>query len=240
MKLTALILPALCAMLALPVLAQSVDAPPRTGPVVVELYTSQGCSSCPPADEILRDLTGRKDVLPLALHVDYWDYIGWKDQFADPAHALRQKGYAQTGGRKMVYTPQMIVMGKEDVVGAKAMKLADLITHYKQTQRTAGASIVRSGSEAVIVVSPFDKPLNGRFDIQLVRYAPLRHIEITRGENAGRALDYANVVDSWQVVATWDGQGPLRIDVPLPGDYPAAVLVQHVNHGRIVATAQVD
>ena len=82
------------------------------GPVVVELYTSQGCSSCPPADAMLHDLAARPDVIALALHVDYWDYIGWVDEFADPAYTRRQKQYAQVAGNPSVYTPQMVIGGR--------------------------------------------------------------------------------------------------------------------------------
>ncbi|MCA0872372.1 DUF1223 domain-containing protein [Seohaeicola saemankumensis] len=209
-------------------------------PVVVELFTSQGCSSCPPADALMHELATRDDVLPLALHVDYWDYIGWKDEFATPAHSARQKGYAHAGGRTMVYTPQMIVMGREDVVGAKTMKLADLIMKYHQQTPVVAASAARSDGEIAIEIEPLDSRLSGAFDVHLVRYTPLRHVDIKRGENAGRSLDYANVVDGWQVVATWDGRAPLRLDLPLAGDRPAAVLVQQTGHGPIVAAARAD
>ena len=90
----------LTAGVALPVAAEQ-------RPVVVELYTSQGCSSCPPADVMFNELAERDDVIVIALHVDYWDYIGWKDEFGDPAHADRQRAYANTAGRRSIYTPEM-------------------------------------------------------------------------------------------------------------------------------------
>ena len=96
-------------------------------PVVVELFTSQGCSSCPPADALLHELSKRDDVIPLALHVDYWDYIGWKDSFAQPAFTARQRGYAQASGRRAIYTPQMIIGGQFDVVGNRPMDVAAII-----------------------------------------------------------------------------------------------------------------
>ena len=95
--------------------------------VVVELFTSQGCSSCPPADALLDRLSSRNNVLALSLHVDYWDYIGWKDKFASPAHTARQQAYARAAGRRSVYTPQMIINGLDDVAGTAPMDVADMI-----------------------------------------------------------------------------------------------------------------
>jgi len=108
MKTVAATLALLCAFATVPDRAQAEPL------VVVELFTSQGCSSCPPADALMIELVQRKDVIGLALHVDYWDYIGWKDEYGDPSFTRRQKGYAHRAGRKMVYTPQMIVNGQEE------------------------------------------------------------------------------------------------------------------------------
>ena len=219
-----------------------VPAPAQGGPVVVELFTSQGCSSCPPADALLSELTGRPDVLPLALHVDYWDYIGWKDEFAMPGHAQRQKGYAQAAGRKMVYTPQMIVMGQEDVVGAKAMKLADLIARHKARAPLVTLKATRGGDRLTVALELPEgaaPPPGGPFDIHLVRYTPERHARITRGENAGRALDYSNIVDGWTVLGQWDGRTPGRFSTEIRGPRPAAVLVQASGHGPILGAARV-
>jgi hypothetical protein len=93
-------------------------------PVLVELFTSQGCSSCPPADALLHKLARRDDVVALALHVDYWDYIGWKDTFAKAAHSARQRAYAREAGRRMVYTPQMIINGADHVVIGRPISTA--------------------------------------------------------------------------------------------------------------------
>ena len=102
--------------------------------VVVELFTSQGCSSCPPADALLERLSGRNDVIALSLHVDYWDYIGWKDKFASLAHTKRQQAYARAGGRRSVYTPQMIVNGLDDVAGTAPMDVVDMIDRHSRRQ----------------------------------------------------------------------------------------------------------
>ncbi|MFV2038375.1 MAG: DUF1223 domain-containing protein, partial [Paracoccaceae bacterium] len=110
--------------LAAPVTAQS-------NAVLVELYTSQGCSSCPPADELLKKLDKRDNVIALALHVDYWDYLGWKDEFANPEFTKRQKSYAYMAGVRTVYTPQMVIGGVAPVVGHQEMEVADLINEMK-------------------------------------------------------------------------------------------------------------
>ncbi|KIC17553.1 DUF1223 domain-containing protein [Leisingera sp. ANG-Vp] len=233
MKLLASIVTALG--LALPVYGQT-----AAEPVVVELYTSQGCSSCPPADALLHKLAAREDVLPLALHVDYWDYIGWKDEFARPSHTQRQKGYAHVGGRRMIYTPQMIIMGQDDVVGADAMEVADAIAKHKDQPRPVSLEVERRGEELVIRLQPRVQMPDGKLVVQLVRYTPERTVSIKRGELAGRTLSYSNVVEDWAVAAEWDGAGDLEVSVAAPGDLPAAVLVQEAPFGRIIAAARAD
>ncbi len=224
---------AIWANLAAPLAAQ------ERSPVVVELFTSQGCSSCPPADAMLLELAARDDVLPLALHVDYWDYIGWKDAFADPSHTVRQKGYARAAGRDMIYTPQMIVMGQEDVVGARAMKLAELILKHMQTAPAVALSVRREGAGVAVDLRPVSGPVAGPLEVHVVRYAPRRHVEITRGENAGRSIDYANVVEGWQLLGQWDGRGAAQFTADMPqGEYRAAVLVQRAGFGPILAAAR--
>ncbi|PCJ09392.1 MAG: DUF1223 domain-containing protein [Rhodobacteraceae bacterium] len=212
----------------------------QSGPVVVELFTSQGCSSCPPADALLHRLAGRDDVLPLALHVDYWDYIGWKDQFANPAHTLRQKGYAHAGGRTMIYTPQMVIMGQDDVVGADAMELSDVIAKHRRMEPQVQLVAVREGEVLSLHLRPLVDLPQEPLMVQLVRFAPVKSIEITRGELAGRQFNYANVVEDWQQLETWDGQSELAITVPMTGAEPAAILVQQGNYGAILAAARVD
>jgi len=212
--------------------------------VVVELFTSQGCSSCPPADALMHKLAARDDVLPLALHVDYWDYIGWKDEYADPAHARRQKGYARRAGRNMVYTPQMIINGQQDIVGTDAMALADLIAGHRDAPQSVSLTATRTGRDVVIRVAPLAgvviDPQTGPFDLVVVRYALLRHANITRGENAGQMLDYANVVEAWITLGQWDGQAAVEVGFTLDSDSPAAVVVQHHDLGPIVAAVRVD
>ncbi|MDP5215872.1 DUF1223 domain-containing protein [Ruegeria sp. 2205SS24-7] len=226
----------------LAILFTSLAAPLVAGenPVVVELYTSQGCSSCPPADAMMHKLAKRDDVIGLALHVDYWDYIGWKDEYADPAHTKRQQGYARSGGRTMIYTPQMIVAGQEDVVGAREGELMGLIEAHRAAPDTAMVTATREGDAVSISVAPYEGAAQGTYMVQLVRYTPMKHASIRRGELAGHELDYANVVESWDQVGQWDGAGPVELNAALAGDLPAVVLVQAAGHGPIVAATRVD
>lgn len=217
--------------LATPIYAENV-------PVVVELFTSQGCSACPPADEMMGVLAGREDVIALSLHVDYWDYIGWKDEFADPGHAERQRAYAAVSGRRTVYTPEMIVNGVSDIVGAKPMAVATAIEDHKEEPRTVAIVVSRENEEVHIRAQALSSD-TGPMVVQMLRYQPKRVSNITRGENAGRTMHYFNVAQDWQVLQSWDGEGPLEINASAPGTHPIVVIVQAENHGPILAAAQV-
>ncbi|MEC3862283.1 DUF1223 domain-containing protein [Mesobacterium sp. TK19101] len=222
-----------CAVISL-VLAGSAQA--DSDPVVVELFTSQGCSSCPPADQLLMELGDRDDVIPLALHIDYWDYIGWKDIFAQPIFTKRQKAYARSAGRTMIYTPQMIVGGEEDIVGNRPMELADLIAKHKANPSPVGLTITRQGDDLHIVANA-KQPL-GPVDIHLVRYDPQQTVTINRGENSGLTTTYTNIVTDWQRLEPWDGQGTLDRVAQISGDAPVVVLVQKASYGSILAAAR--
>ncbi len=232
MKIAAFALAAFTALtLAAPLVAQD-------NPVVVELYTSQGCSSCPPADAILHELADRDDVIALALHVDYWDYIGWKDPFGNPAHAERQRAYAAAGGRRSVYTPEMVVQGQTDIVGAKAMALAEAISkHAQQTPRVA-IEIKRSGENLDIAAQKLGN-VSGPMTVHMLRYIPRHVTEIKRGENAGKTIENANVVEGWQVLGKWDGDTPLSMAAVVTGDKPVVVIIQAQGAGAILAAARI-
>lgn len=206
-------------------------------PVVIELFTSQGCSSCPPADALLRELADRDDVIALALHVDYWDYIGWKDSFAQPAFTQRQKQYARAAGHRTIFTPQMIVGGADHVVGSKPMKLAELIQTHSDVPEAVEITLERQGQEVVIWAEAV-AAVPREMLVQLVRYRPSAEVDITRGENAGHTFTYANIVTEWHALARWDGREPLRMTVAAPGDAPVVALVQTAGHGAILGSAR--
>ncbi|UWQ21042.1 thioredoxin family protein [Jannaschia sp. W003] len=170
-------------------------------PVVVELFTSQGCSSCPPADAMLGQLTERRDVLPLSLHVDYWDWIGWPDTFAVPAHAERQRGYAAGVGSSVLYTPQFVVGGSGIVAGAKGMALADTV----QAHLAAPREVLEIEGDT-LVMQAAGQPA----ELVMVEVEPLRRVAVPRGENAGRELVYHNIVRAWTPMGSWDGAAGRR------------------------------
>lgn len=183
-------------------------------PVVVELFTSQGCSSCPPADDMLGELAGREDVVALSLHVDYWDWIGWADTFADPAYTERQRAYAAAAGSEVVYTPQFVVGGSDAIAGAKGMALSDAIAAHSDAARDV-LRIASTDRGRVVMAMPQDLPAPAQ--LILVSILPEADIRILHGENAGRDVTYHNVVRDWTVLDDWDGTA-LTLDLPALDD----------------------
>ena len=209
-------------------------------PVVVELFTSQGCSSCPPADKLLHQLAARDGIIALALHVDYWDYIGWADSFAEPAFSARQRLYAKSGGRKMVYTPQIIVNGQDAVVGTRSLDVADLIDRHRDRPVTVALGLTRMDDGVTITLAP-EAALSGPFVVQMARYRPEETVAIKRGENAGKTLTYTNIVTDLTRLTEWDGTTPISVKASAPGDLPIVVLVQQADGlGRIEAAARLE
>lgn len=205
--------------------------------VVVELFTSQGCSSCPPADALLHDLAARDDVIALALHVDYWDYIGWKDVFGQTAHTQRQHGYAKAGKRRMVYTPQMIVNGQQDVIGNRPKDVNALITRHQAQPQTVDLSVTRQGGQ--ITVSARSLSGDAALIVQMVQFVPRNEVAITRGENAGHTFSYANVVTDLVELGRWDRNAPLALKARVSEDAHIAVILQRPGFGMIEAAALV-
>ncbi len=210
----------------------------ESGPVVVELYTSQGCSSCPPADEFLGKLAKRDDVVALSLHVDYWDYIGWKDVFASPQYTKRQHAYARAAGKRMVYTPQMVIAGQDLVVGTKPGEVGRLIKAHSQAPDQVRLTVKRIGDVIEITAEPLADGL-GDMVVQMVRFVEGETVHIKRGENAGRDLAYHNVVTEWSVLKGWNGLAPLSLSAKIPGNDQCVIIVQAAAHGLILAAARV-
>jgi hypothetical protein len=221
--------------LALVVSAAGPVAAQQPQPTVVELFTSQGCSSCPPADALFAELVQQPSVIGLAWHVDYWDYIGWADTFGAPAHTERQKAYATARGEKMVYTPQMVVNGTLDVVGSDP---ADVAMALQTGPKVSGADVTlsRDGTSLEVDVRA-DTALADGATVELVHFVPEQTVSIERGENAGRALSYSNIVVGWQRLALWDGREALNLRLEVSPDLGVAVLIQDAATHQILGAA---
>jgi len=209
------------------------NAQPR--PVVVELFTSQGCSSCPPADAYVGKLSTRADVLALSFHVDYWDDLGWRDRFALAESVKRQNLYARNLGRSSVYTPQLVVDGRDDSVGSDGKAVARALSENRD-----GVPVGVSVRDAEVLVEIGAQPGVPPSDVMLVAY--LRHAvsAIGRGENAGRTLEEFNVVRNLRTLGVWKGQTQsFRVPVAsLPSDATdVAVLVQPSGQAPIIGAA---
>jgi len=204
--------------------------------VVVELFTSQGCSSCPPADAFLGTLTADPRLLALSLHVDYWDYLGWKDKFATAKFTARQKDYAHHARDKMVYTPQMIVQGEHRMVGSRTGEVQAAIVAELAQARPTRVLLVRTGDILSIRAEPVAGE-RGPIRVQLVRFSPAENVTIERGENAGKTITYHNVVRSWQVLGKWDGTTQLNMETAVTGSTPLAIILQTDGPAEILAAA---
>jgi hypothetical protein len=211
--------------------------------VVLELYTSQGCSSCPPADALIERLSDRPDILALSLPVTYWDMLGWKDTLASEANTRRQKAYAATMGRGGVYTPQIIIDGVTDVVGSREAQVEAAIGARRADIREV--PITLSVSPGALHIAIGAVPEKGSDDSTVWLFHVLSHasVRIGAGENGGRNLDYRNVVRDVRAVALWKGQ-PLSLDIPrtdqsLPGYDSVAVFVQEGAHGRVIGARMI-
>ncbi len=212
-----------------------------TPPTVIELFTSQGCSSCPPADAFLRELAERDDVIAIAFHITYWDYIGWKDPFATDWATERQYSYAKVLGRGYPYTPQMVVDGKHDMVGSDRVQVANaMIASMGHAGDRIPVTLRREAGD-VVVTLPAAK-LNAPLHIWLARYSGAHETKVTRGENRGAILVDTNIARHLELLGSWDGETrEIRAPLPLPGEKGGvAVWLQQPGPGAILGAARLD
>jgi hypothetical protein len=202
-------------------------------PVVVELFTSQGCSSCPPANALLNELSrSRHDVLPLAFHVTYWDNLGWKDPFSLQAATQRQDQYGRRFGDGS-YTPEIVVDGSARVVGSRRGEVGSAIERAKRDSQTAAAvNVTKDGGGVSIQIGSGSG--NGR--VLLIGFDHEHTTSIGRGENGGRTLEEFNVVRSIRSVGQWSGT-PLRINERFPEGQDVAVVLEAPD-GQIVGASR--
>jgi hypothetical protein len=211
--------------------ALATTAQAQQAPVVVELFTSQGCSSCPPADAFLTDLAHQRgDVLPLAFHVTYWDSLGWKDPYSLDAATARQRQYARHLGDDGVYTPQMVVDGTTGFVGSSRSQGLSAISGA--APKPVPVSLDRDGHNLLIKVGAG----SGQAAVLLIGFDPAHETQIGRGENSGRKLLESNIVRSLTPIATWTGSAVALHQAPPAGE-GFAVLLQ-AEDGRIIGAAK--
>ncbi|MCY6383337.1 DUF1223 domain-containing protein [Hoeflea prorocentri] len=178
---------------------------------VVELFTSQGCSSCPPADAVLGELVEQGDVVALAYHVDYWNYLGWEDTLSSKQSTERQYGYAKTLGRKSVYTPQVIVNGRDHINGSDKNGINHKVAAFDDSGRGLTVPVAASTDGDKIKISIGSG--QGKANVVIVYFDEKNTIDVKRGENRGRQLTYWNSVRDIQTVAMWEGEA-IELDVP--------------------------
>lgn len=208
------------------------------GRVLVELFTSQGCPACPVADSVLAALTQDPRVIALSLHVDYWDYLGWKDSFGQERFTKRQKAYARQAGERMIYTPQIIVNGEDRVVGNEGAEVAAAVARHAGRPLRVRLTLSRAADGRLVIRAEAVPPTDRQLRVDVIRYLPQAVVAIERGENAGRTVTYRNVVTSWENVALWQATQPFELAAPMGGSDPAVVVVQAEGPAEVLAAAE--
>ena len=222
-----------CAIVAI---IRPAHAEPRA---VVELFTSQGCSSCPPADRIIGELAKDPSVIALSLPIDYWDYLGWKDTLADSRFSARQKAYSNMRGEREVYTPQVVVNGSAHVIGSDRARIESAIEETKKADAVMSVpiSMTLAGKQINISVAASGKgAAMAHGEVWICSISKAVPIAIGRGENRGREITYHNVVRNLLKVGDWNGSSgswtvPLE-NISREGVDAAVVFVQDGNHDK--------
>ncbi|MEI9932012.1 MAG: DUF1223 domain-containing protein [Rhizomicrobium sp.] len=223
-------------------------AGPVKRPVLVELFTSQGCSSCVPADALLAKLAKRPDVLPMSLSVTYWDMLGWKDTLANDAYTKRQKSYASQMGHSAVYTPQIIVDGVSDVVGSREQAVDAAIDAHARDSDSDDVPVWLKETPQEISIAVGGAPDHASKPPATVWMFHLRDtatVNIGAGENAGHTMTYHNVVSDLKAVGQWTGD-TLVIDVPrgslegVPHDMVVVTVQSGGGYGKVMGVATLN
>jgi hypothetical protein len=225
---------ALLAMMAFAGASVDAAAEPRA---VVELFTSQGCSSCPAADALLGKLARDPTVIALSLSIDYWDYIGWKDTLALPGHTNRQKAYSKMRGDRGIYTPQVVVNGMAQALGSDQADIERAIGQSHRNPSTLSLPVsIKAVDGRIHVEAPAGKSPDERAEVWLCPVVSSVPVAIGRGENHGRTITYHNAVRRWIKLGEWNGT-PASWNVPIKdlkseGVDAVAVLIQSGSAGR--------
>ncbi|HTP91043.1 MAG TPA: DUF1223 domain-containing protein [Xanthobacteraceae bacterium] len=210
------------------------DAEPRA---LLELFTSQGCSSCPPADKLLGELANDPSLVALSVPIDYWDYLGWKDTLASPAHSARQRAYARVRGDRQVYTPQIVVNGSMHVLGSDRAAVERVIAQTDQKPGIMSLPVLLSlgGANLTVKVRAAESENPGG-EVWLCPLTKSVPVAIGRGENHGRTVTYHNVVRRWVKLGDWSGTDAIwsvpMSEIKSDDIDAAAVMVQEGSHDK--------
>ncbi len=212
---------------------------------MIELYTSQGCSSCPPADKLLGKLAERSDVIALTFPVDYWDYLGWKDTLASPAYSARQRAYAKARGDGQVYTPQVVIDGSSHEVGSHASAITRAISRSRKKLKNARVELTMHTEGDTLIITAGAAPEGERIKpatIWLALVKKSQAVKITRGENRGRTITYHRVVRHLTPIGHWKGE---KVSIKLPKEHlqnsdtdGCTVLLQEDMAGPVLAAVE--
>jgi hypothetical protein len=225
----------------------AVPAKPTADPAVIELFTSQGCSSCPPADALLAELGKRSGFITLSFSVDYWNYLGWHDTLSSPANSARQRDYARMRGDGQVYTPQVVVDGMMHVNGGNEAAIEMAIRNATERLRAVKVPVSMHAEDSTLVIGIGAAPeTSDKRDatVWLAVAKDKESVAISRGENRGKTITYSHPVRELAPVGMWKGE-PMTLRLPLkdlrtaPGDVLVALL-QMENCGPILGAAQYD
>lgn len=222
--------------------AQPAAAPPKA---VLELYTSQGCSSCPPADALLKSYVARPDIIALTFPVDYWDYLGWKDTFAKAKFSERQRAYGKQRGDGQIYTPQMVVDGLGHTIGSNANEIDRAIASHATKFTRSRVTVAMRTERGQLLIETGNAPDGSDIkdaNIWLALVQAEGEIPVRAGENRGKTLKYYNVVRELTPIGMWSGTAmTIRLDrdtISQPGAESFAVLLQNKS-GQIIGAAMV-
>jgi hypothetical protein len=187
---------------------------------------------------VLAELTRDPRVIALSLHVDYWDYLGWKDSFGQERFTKRQKAYARHSGERMIYTPQIIIGGQDRMVGSEGHAVRAAVTRHAGAPLRVRLTLSRGADGRLMIRAEAEPPTDRQLRVDLVRFLPEATVEITRGENAGRTITYHNVVTSWENLALWTSSRPFEMAAPVQGSDPLVVVVQAEGPAEVLAAAE--
>jgi hypothetical protein len=201
---------------------------------VIELFTSQGCSSCPPADKLMGELSRDPSLITLSLPVDYWDYLGWKDTLAQHGHSIRERAYADARGDREVYTPQVVINGVAHAVGSDKGAIEQAIDQTRRNASLLTLPVTMTVADGKVTVNvPAAAKDQASAEVWLCPITKKAQVEINRGENRGHTLTYYNVVRRWVKLGTWSGKAE-SFSVPLASLPDADFSLQDIDRVTVV------